>query len=510
MVSPIRRALPERANLAQQKTLAKELLRAFTAGDPDATARVRAVLPDKLRIVLADAQFTLAREYGFHTWAALRVYIDDLAAATRAPHERLHHAMQQRDAQAVRQLLADHREFRPFINATFFPFNAPAIVACAGDDAMVEVLLEFGADPNQRSTWWAGGFHALHSATGAAAARLLAAGAVPDACAAAHLDRPDLLAAILAADRSRVHERGGDGQTPLHFARSRTVIDMLINAGADLDARDVDHRATAAEWMLDRRRDAGRYDLARYLVERGASADIYLAAALGLTDRARMLLERDRSLLELRTGRGAYGEQPPSSHHIYFWTIGSHRSPLEVAAQFGHRDTLAAMLPFATPVQRLRQVCRSADRDGALALLRDHPDLMSTLGAGDRRAITDAAWNGEAEAVTLMLELGFDPATPGHDSGTALHCAAWQGSAAAVEAILGTAAGRALIMQPDGLHGSTPIGWCCHGSVHGPRGGEFPAIARLLLVAGAVPEEREASAAVDEVLASWGDAAGDR
>jgi hypothetical protein len=55
---------------------------------------------------------------------------------------------------------------------------------------------------------------------------------------------------MLDADPKRVHERGGDGQTPLHFARSREVVDLLLERGADPDARDVDHRATPAKWML--------------------------------------------------------------------------------------------------------------------------------------------------------------------------------------------------------------------------------------------------------------------
>jgi ankyrin repeat protein len=78
----------------------------------------------------------------------------------------------------------------------------------------------------------------------------MAAGSVPDACAAANLDRPDLLSALIAEDPDRVHERGGDGKMPLHFARSRRVVDLLLAAGADPDARDIDHRSTAAEWMI--------------------------------------------------------------------------------------------------------------------------------------------------------------------------------------------------------------------------------------------------------------------
>jgi ankyrin repeat protein len=381
----------------------------------------------------------------------------------------------------VRLLFAQHAEFRPFINAPAFAFNAPAIVAHANHLAMVDVLLEVGADPNVRSEWWAGPFHPLHVATGAAAARLLAAGAIPDACAAAHLDDVDLLATMLAANPERVSERGGDGQTPLHFARSRRIVDLLLNAGADIDARDVDHRATAAEWMLERSQGTGRYELARYLVERGASADIFLAAALGLTDRARELLQANSALLDEKTGRGRYAEMPPSSFHMYFWTIGSNRSPLEVAAQFGHADTLAAMLAFATPVQQLRLACRRTDTDAARALVRAHPGLVASLSAQDHRAITDAAWDGDAPAVALMLELGFDPATPGHDSGTALHCASWQGSAETVAVLLSTPQGRALLTVRDAHHQDMPIGWCRHGAVHGPRGGDFAAVEQLLL-----------------------------
>ena len=395
--------------------------------------------------------------------------------------QQLHDAMQRGDAAAVRTLFSQHAEFRPFINAPVFALNAPAIVAHANNLAMVEVLLEFGADPNVRSAWWAGPFHALHVATGAAAARLLAAGAIPDACAAAHLDDAALLEAMIAANPACVSERGGDGQTPLHFARSRGVIDLLLSAGADIDARDVDHRAAPAEWMLDRSRNAGRYALAQYLVERGAHADIFMTAALGLTDRARDLLQGNAALLDEQTSRGAYGEMPPSSFHMYFWTIGSNRSPLEVAAQFGHAETLAAMLPFATPVHRLRAACRRTDVEAARAVVREHPGLVASLSAQDQRAITDAAWDGDAPAVALMLELGFDPATPGHDSGTALHCASWQGSAATVAVLLSAPQGRALLTVRDAHHNDMPLGWCRHGATHGPRGGDHAAVETLLL-----------------------------
>jgi ankyrin repeat protein len=482
--SPFGRSLPAHPDFEQQKKQAKELLKSFTAGGGDAVARIRAVLPDKQRITLADAQLVLAREYGFVSWAALKQHVGS-QAAEQGVKERFHHAFSRRDASALRRLLKQHPALRARIDEPLFAFDSPAIVAYADDLAMVDVLLEFGADPNRRSEWWAGGFHTLHSATGPAAERLLAAGAVPDACAAANLDRIELLGRLLRDDPARVHERGGDGKTPLHFARSRAVVDLLLDAGADIDARDVDHRATPAEWMLDRQRGAGRYDLARYLVQRGASTDIFLAAALGLTDRARAMLESNRDLLDLRTGQGHYGEKPPSSYHIYFWTIGDGRSPLDVATQFEQPETVETLLAAASPLQRLLSACRAGDEERARALVREHPDVIESMAPEQHRVLADAAWNGATRAVALMLELGFDPRAPGHDSGTALHCASWEGSVETVATLLRHPDARALVSIRDAHYHATPLGWCCHGSLHGNTTRDHAGVARLLLGAGA-------------------------
>ncbi|MEO8561336.1 MAG: ankyrin repeat domain-containing protein [bacterium] len=505
MSSPFSRVLPSRPDLAQQGKQAKELLERFTEGEAEARARVRAALPDKPQITLADAQFVLAREYGFINWAALKHHIESVVQTNRPPEELAHLAFQNHDATAVRKLLTGSAALRARINDPVFSFDSPAIVAFANDPSMVEVLLEFGADPNRRSDWWAGPFHALHVATGDAADRLLAAGAIPDACAAAHLDRPDLLARLIAEDAERVRQRGGDGQTPLHFARSRQVVDLLLDAGADIDARDVDHRATPAQWMLERTAGAGRYDLARYLVERGAEADIFLVAALGLTDRALAMLERQPELLDLRTGRDEYGEQPPSSYHIYFWTIGSVLSPLEVAAQFEHRATLKAMTALASPLRRLLLACRLGDESAARALLRAHPDVVASMQPDDHRAVSDAAWNGDAKAVGLMLDVGFDPRTPGHDSGTALHCAAWRGSTETVRALLHSERGRACVPIRDAHYHATPLGWCCHGSENGDKRRDHAGVALQLLEAGAAlgRDTSSASPSVMAVFEAW-------
>jgi hypothetical protein len=56
----------------QFRKQAKALVRAHRAGDSDAIARARAVLGERDRFLLADAQHVVAREQGHRTWADLK------------------------------------------------------------------------------------------------------------------------------------------------------------------------------------------------------------------------------------------------------------------------------------------------------------------------------------------------------------------------------------------------------------------------------------------------------
>ena len=67
-------SLPENASLGQLRAQAKELRRAYAGGSPAALARVRAVRPEtelSAGFALRDAQFVIAREYGFDGWREL-------------------------------------------------------------------------------------------------------------------------------------------------------------------------------------------------------------------------------------------------------------------------------------------------------------------------------------------------------------------------------------------------------------------------------------------------------
>src|SRR5271157_4411143 len=87
--------LPVRSNLEHLKKQAKDLLRRYYSGDPEAIARFERVLPFVLqrnpdekvsrRLRLHDAQSCVARDYGFPSWLDLTNYVEaqSLARADR-------------------------------------------------------------------------------------------------------------------------------------------------------------------------------------------------------------------------------------------------------------------------------------------------------------------------------------------------------------------------------------------------------------------------------------------
>lgn len=81
-----------RLNLEQQRKQAKDLLRGFRAGDAAARRRLADALDprssDVAALKLTDAQFAIAREFGFASWRDLRAHVMAQAAAREAIAQR--------------------------------------------------------------------------------------------------------------------------------------------------------------------------------------------------------------------------------------------------------------------------------------------------------------------------------------------------------------------------------------------------------------------------------------
>lgn len=383
------------------------------------------------------------------------------------------------DAPRVREIFDRHPFMRTLVDEPLGPFDAPPIVGVRSRD-MLEVLLDAGADINGRSRWWAGGFGILDCASPDVAAYAIERGATVDAHAAARLGLIDTLRRLLAANPALVHARGGDGQTPLHVARSVDAAAVLLDAGADIDARDVDHESTPAQYMTDE-----RLDVARHLVGRRCRTDLLLAVALGDVPRAGQHLDADPKAIRMRVNSRWFPMRDRRAGGIiYQWTLGFHASAHQVAHDRGHRDLWDLLIERSPAPVRVIESCWIGDAAAADKYRTARPQATSEWTLEERALVAHAARNNRAPAVELMLECGLPADARGQHQATPLHWAAFHGNAAMVRAILRFAPP---LEATDADFSGTPLDWAMHGSEHGwqARSGDYAATVTLLLQAGA-------------------------
>ena len=262
-------------------------------------------------------------------------------------------AVNKGNAEKVKALLTANSELRDCIDAPWFSFDAPAIVhaAARGDLALIDVLLDAGANIDVKSSWWAGGTSALMHATGSMlrydkeiAEHLIERGATVDAHAAAGLDMLETLETLIHENPEVVHILGSDGMSPLHFSATPRIAELLLQHGADINLRDLDHNGTAAQWTLRR-----RPEVCKYLLEQGADADVVLYCAMGDVERAREEFQKNPDLLRLRINvKAPEGYIIPSDNtskvnnesekevpggHVYAYQVGPTMPLLEMALQ---------------------------------------------------------------------------------------------------------------------------------------------------------------------------------
>jgi hypothetical protein len=222
-------------NLEQQRKRAKDLLKAARAGDADAIERLGKVRAGASPFKLADAQLAVARQEGSESWPKLVKSLE---------HQEIQffkNAIKSGDAPAVRRLLDASSGLRKKINTPMFDFGARPINAASKHLDVIDVLLEFRADINLRSDWKAGPYSVLDDCPDQTARQLIARGANLTAHAASRLGWLSELVQIVDANPQVVYEKGGDGQRPLHYAKTTAIADFLLDRGAEIDAKCVDH-----------------------------------------------------------------------------------------------------------------------------------------------------------------------------------------------------------------------------------------------------------------------------
>jgi ankyrin repeat protein len=491
--------LPPRPSLEHQQKLAKRLLRNVWAGDPDAIERVRTFFPGALNVdvlKLHDAQLVIARGYGFESWAALKRKIESL---THTPLEQFDLAVREGDAERARELLEKHADIRARINEPRFDFDSPAIHQAKKHLPLVDVLLAHGADINARSKFWAGGFGILEwDLTPEQATPLISRGARITPWAAAGLGLYDDLEAMIRSHPDCVHERGGDGKTPLHCAATCAIAKLLLDSGADPNVRDVDHNSTALQYLV------ADEAIARLLVGRGAELDILSAARLGEKSWIEQFL-RDHPV-SAQSG-AIWGSFTAPGGHIYGWTLGADLTPTAVARKFGHAEIAELILAALPPKARFIEALWSGDAERVRRELECNPSVMQDLQPQEHSLLPLAAWEHRTESVRLMLEMGFNPHAMGPHRSTTLDRASFHGYADIVAMLLARDPDPPL-SQPNEFN-SIPLHTCIYGSLNGWKTGhprDHVRTLTLLLEAGSPVDPTRLPSGNDEldtVIRAW-------
>ena len=258
----------------------------------------------------------------------------------------------------------------------------PMLAAVLPDLRLLRVLIQHGADLNAAH----GGLAPLLAAT-----------------RDSWHGRPEAVMTLL-ANGADPRVADADGNTPLHHAARSSdpgVAALLRDAAADIDALNHD-----GVTPLGIACGCGNWRLARFLLERGAKADLpgaspaLLSAAGGEEDDVAgvQLLLKHKAKADARDARG--------------------RSALHEAARAGHHEIVGVLLAAGADVHARdadgRTPWLDAARGGHLEvierLLPQRPDIAAADAAGrDALHLAAQVEPGNVALVRRLLELGMDP-----------------------------------------------------------------------------------------------------
>src|SRR5262245_24757368 len=258
------RSLPDRPSLEWLRKQAKRRLQDLRRTHPDAQ--------------LTDAQFELAKQYGFPSWRALKAHVDSLTLDGR-----LFAAVRDGDLDRLAALLDRHPEK---LHVREQPYEGTLLHAAAqkGHLAVVDELLKRGLDPNARDK--------------------------------------------------------GDNTYPMHWAAAGGHLDVvrrLADAGGDVVGAGDDHHGEVIGWTTcwPGGDDRAHRDVADFLVSRGARHHIFSAIALDLAEDVRRIVANDPSALNARQSRNENHRTP-----LHFGVLMNRPAMIDLLLELG-ADPLA-------------------------------------------------------------------------------------------------------------------------------------------------------------------------
>jgi ankyrin repeat protein len=404
-------------------------------------AELRATSPDTK---LAEAQFEIAKQYGFSSWRALKAHIDSLSVEGQ-----LFDAARKGDVQGLRALLDEHPDKR-FIRDK--PYEWTLLHAAASRDqnsnvpkdalGVVNLLLERGLDPNA-------------------------------------LER-------------------GDRTYAMHWAAAAgdlAVVRRLADAGGDLIGHGDDHELEIIGWATcwEGCDDDAHRAVANFLISRGAHHHVFSAIAMGLGDEVRRIVAANPGALNQRMSRNENHQSPlhfalrMNRPEMVALLIELGADPLAVDASgnppaaYAHqpgidrpimesvRDMTLAELDSAIRGHRAANVTMMdlvaalslGDLEMAERLIEANPELVAAHGASSG-ALHMMAMRNDARAARWLLDHGADVNglwTQWESRVTPLHLAAGGGHVGAVRVLLDAGASTTIL---DSRFESDALGWARH------------------------------------------------
>jgi len=300
---PPTRAMRENPDIDQLRRQARELLEAYRASSAEAIAEVSAYhrTADIESFALHDAQFVLARSYGFESWPKLKAAVDGVTAA------KLHEATESGDLKTARELLTRRPEM---VDLGRGEMRAIHMAVLRRNLEMTKLLLEFGADPE--SGIWPNrdatsarvfahdrGYDEISAEIRAALEKRGMRGPGSPGEAARQFERAwragseEDMVAVMDKHPELAESRPAGGITMLHQASGRAamlMIKWLLDHGADINARSgqgwtpLDFAASGrgiGEWLFNNEKFQR---VAKLLLEHGAQLSPLSAATLGRWD----------------------------------------------------------------------------------------------------------------------------------------------------------------------------------------------------------------------------------